>query len=188
MEDRLNIILRNSCGTLMHISPRRSNTLREIVRDAQIYPTQCKPFCILRGNKVHMDLSLASLNIRDGETITIMIPKEKKRTKLIDQIDYRKKQIERLDGEVYNEVLRVSDFQYKAFELYKKAPAVYQQMYQQQKNKEETLEGKEEIITFIGDAPTNISEEPLPICWENESDNIDRPIFRKKSTRKAKKL
>lgn len=183
MEERLNITLQSIDGTPLHLYPRRSNTLREVMEEAQIFPLQKNTLCLIRGNKVHIDLSLASLNVQDGETILVMTPKEKKSKKkvtLCDIFDDRKREIEKMEGGIYEEALRVSDLQFSAFEVYKKAQSVYETMWNQQASQDK--DSNEPVLPTITEPATKICEDPLPICWAN--DEIDgKPLFLPKKKR-----
>ena len=192
MDERLNITIQDTGGTLLHISPLRSNTLREVMNEAQLFPVQCNPFCLLRGNKVHMDLSLACLNVKDGETILVVFPKENNKTKLISRnhlLKERKKQIEKIDSDIYKETLRVSDFQYNAFELFSKAPKYYEEMLKHQRAKEEKLQEEDYDFPLVTESAKEISNDPLPVCWNSGIlDEMDSSILlnRKSSKRKRK--
>ena len=162
MEDRLNITLCGIGGMKLSISPCRSHTLREIITDSGMLPSKTffNPLCIFRGNQVHVDMSLASLNVENGETITVVFPKFDQKKKRIE----RAQLVEKLESDIYHEALRVTDLQFSMAENVKSASLMYQSMYN------EMMENSQEPDVFY---PTFIpqeeqkqpSEAPLPICW-----------------------
>ena len=191
MDERLNITILDPGGTHLRMSPRRSNTLREVMAEAKLPQLHNHPFCFFRGNRVHMDLSLACLDVQDGDTITVMFHKDNSKNKMTknELLNMRMKEVTRLEDEVYRENLRVSDFQYTAYELSKKAPTYYEQIFiHQQKRQEEHYERNTTNIPLVTDIQPKMSEDPLPLCWSNDDlDEIESVIIPQKPKRRRRK-
>jgi hypothetical protein len=161
MEERLNITLCGIDGLMCHITPRRSNTLREIIREARILPSQAaQPLCLFRGNQVHVDIPLSSLNVNDGEVITVVF----KKLTITQMIEEKAKHIQKLENDLYREALRIIDVQFNSLETLENSNLVYRAML-----KENIEDGNKEVIstkkTNLVIPNKSISTDPLPICW-----------------------
>ena len=171
MEEPLDINLLDISGSSLHISTKRSKSLRDVITENQLFRNQKnQPFCFFNGNLVHIDLTLASLNIQNGDTIIIVFKKDdiKKKITNLNFYDKRDKEKEKLEHEKYLENLRITDSQYNAYESSMNAQFFYQQLYkfQQEKDKEYSQKEEEISIPLVTDIPRQISEDPLPICWK----------------------
>ena len=163
MEERLNITLCGIGGLQLHITPRRSNTLREVINEARLLPSQAaQPLCLFRGNQVHVDVPLAYLNVSDGETITVMFPK----LSTTEIIREKTKHIRKLENDLYREALRVMDVQFSSIETCEKASLLYEEMYNEKIEEEENNEVASPCSTKWAKPPKSISVDPLPICWD----------------------
>lgn len=113
MEERLNIVIKDQCGSDYVVSSLKSKTIREVINDVMIrHPSnKAYPKCTINGNKVQIDKTLSSLNIRDGETIFVTFPRIRRK----DEEDEERKK--RLSTELFVQALRIVDMQYNDYDF-----------------------------------------------------------------------
>ena len=162
MEERLNITLCDIGGLQLHITPRRSNTLREVINEARLFPSNAaQPLCLFRGNQVHVDVPLAYLNVNDGETITVMFPK----LSVTEIIREKAKHIQKLENDLYREALRVMDVQFSSIETCEKANLIYEEMFKDKIDEEEINKDALPCLTKFPKPRKSLSVDPLPNFW-----------------------
>ena len=115
------------------------------------------------------DLSLAHQEVSDGDTIRILCKKKTKqirRNPFTAEINHRQEFIERMNRELYMESVRLSDVSFLPYEGSKQCEKLFAQMYDSSTEDEYTCDPSPTKIPKH--PPTKISDEALPICWEEE--------------------
>ena len=78
------------------------------------------------------------------------------------------KEFERQQKELFNEALRVSDLSFLLFDYYKTSTNDYKTILSQSEEKHD--DELKQVTMIDPEKPKDISDQPLPTCWPNDSE------------------
>ena len=156
-----------------------TDTVRNLIHSAGIsVPENSRLVCVAKGSQLQLDLSLAVQGIQPNDTIFVLYQKNKlsndgfdgRNFNLIlrEKIRNRMKEFERQQKELFNEALRVSDLSFLLFDYYKTSTNDYKTILSQSEEKHD--DELKQVTMIDPEKPKDISDQPLPTCWPNDSE------------------
>ena len=180
MEKQLNIMLKPTNSTdVIPVHFKDTDTVRNPIHSAGIsVPENSRLVCVAKGSQLQLDLSLAVQGIQPNDTIFVLYQKNKlsndgfdgRNFNLIlrEKIRNRMKEFERQQKELFNEALRVSDLSFLLFDYYKTSTNDYKTILSQSEEKHD--DELKQVTMIDPEKPKDISDQPLPTCWPNDSE------------------
>ena len=157
----MQIRLQTSSGDLCIVHPKCSETMRSILcsafGSADNYST-----CVLNGNIIPLDLSIASQGVKENDTIYVV----SRRQKVKKAKRWERDAVERYERTLFEEALRVSDVSFMILESSKGANLMYRSLM------EEDSEDEEYRSQTIVENSQAISDQPLPVCWNDYEHDV----------------
>ena len=174
MDEPLQIRVETVSGNVCLATPKRSATMRAVL--AEVFgAVEGKPYCLLRGRQLALDLSLAAQGVQSLDTIHVVFvrPAATKKRELEGDAARRHEKA------LFEEALRVSDVAFLLFETSRRSNLLYS-AFTDESDIEET-----EVEQTVVENSQRISDAPLPPCWLTpESDGHGQLVL--KSCRPAK--
>ena len=180
MDKELHVTLRPLGGSVVLVQSKASETVRSLLAAAGFESDQnTRLICVSRGNQLQLDLSLGVQGIQTNDIIFVLCHKEKivkKTDNFNDNVCFSERMRclkKDKQNELFKEALRVSDMSFLLFDYYQPSSIVYQNYLSIQDDLCDASDnGEEETILEDEGIDKKISESPLPVCWDSDSESF----------------
>ena len=168
MDEPLQIRLETASGKVCWVTPKRSATMRMVIAET-FGPVPGTLFCLLRGQQLQLDLSIASQGIQPHDTIHVVYGRWRPK-----QRELESERARRHEKGLFEEALRVSDVAFLLFETSRRSNLLYSAFAEETRRTQE-----KEVEQSVVENSQRISEAPLPPCWlEPEGDESGQLVVK----------